>query len=829
MADNLSKQNKEVYGITPDSSQQLPAREILIKTHKAELQKRCREMGLTNIWVKKDQLVDKILQNSHLIEKHADEQQETLSPANVPTPHPDNQLQLQLPEPARSPHPDNQLQLPEPARSPHPEASQPQNNNDTELLLVNNTSDDTQLFESDTSLLPLATTFLPEALDPYPIIASYHTGTTDITRDSLLNTTRHSIDNVTQSPCPPLDTSNNDQWKNEFMEKVTKDISTIMVKLETKDSEIELLNTEVKSAYSLIETLQQRIYHLETSERQDDKHEDGKVTTSSPSQCLFLGDTNLTHVRRSDLGDNCSVRTVTHANMDLLSSWVSEKLTWSPSHCVIYCGLYDVLDGKSPDSIYDNLGSLISNLKDKSSNVEICVCEIAPVLISQEVETRITDYNKNLVEWGKQNGVCVVKTVPALTLGSGETDDLCFEEENQIQLLNRLGIIKLLSTIDKQCNGFTLSKNWQKTKKNSSSLFNKLDKRDQRLPGSKHQYSGQNNGIIPNTSSSQSDVFQPHPKKMSSSTSYASILRNQAPLHRIDTGTPRWCNQVVQPQELDHHLTQEVTQEAPRQYRSSNVQRETLMYSPTAPVQREMQRCTETSLQRTSSRRGQEAMWEHNKRNHDSTSSPNFGDGYEGYWRDSRSSDGGKTTNQVSSTNLVTPPQRGWTHHPTPHHGPTTISTPTTTHQHTHRKMGCYNCGEFNHRRSTCSTLPVLTLFMARQHSPDFQQLLDGDNTDDLSDLETDEDWPTTDTEKESSERGNERMVLSFDSSSSGISDACSVTDSSNELDFLREFFSDELLDMIVIETNRYAQQYLRGNAMTPRCRLANWTDTTRD
>ncbi|KAK4326797.1 hypothetical protein Pmani_002701 [Petrolisthes manimaculis] len=122
---------------------------------------------------------------------------------------------------------------------------------------------------------------------------------------------------------------------------------------------------------------------------------------------------------------------------------------------------------------------------------------------------------------------------------------------------------------------------------------------------------------------------------MSSSTSYASILRNQEPLHRIDTGTPRWHNQVVQPQELDHHLTQEVTQEAPRQYRSSNVQRETLMYSPTAPVQREMQRCTETSLQRTSSRRGQETMWEHNKRNHDSTSSPNFGDGYEGYWRDS--------------------------------------------------------------------------------------------------------------------------------------------------------------------------------------------------
>ncbi|KAK4309138.1 hypothetical protein Pmani_000613 [Petrolisthes manimaculis] len=170
---------------------------------------------------------------------------------------------------------------------------------------------------------------------------------------------------------------------------------------------------------------------------------------------------------------------------------------------------------------------------------------------------------------------------------------------------------------------------------------------------------------------------------------------------------------------------------------------------------------------------------------------------------------------------------------------------------------------------------------MARQNSPDFQQLLDGYITEDLSDLETDE-YTTEDESSERGEssdeqaddpciaqqrkrtRGGEAVMggpggaaptrvrgaaagrnssvkwdwsstpfipkqLSFDSSSSGISDACSVTDSSNELDFLREFFSDELLDMIVIETNRYAQQYLRGNVMTPRCRLANWTDTTRD
>ncbi|KAK3854840.1 hypothetical protein Pcinc_038714 [Petrolisthes cinctipes] len=56
----------------------------------------------------------------------------------------------------------------------------------------------------------------------------------------------------------------------------------------------------------------------------------------------------------------------------------------------------------------------------------------------------------------------------------------------------------------------------------------------------------------------------------------------------------------------------------------------------------------------------------------------------------------------------------------------------------------------------TCfrSYLPALTLVTARQNSPDFQQLLDGYLTDDLSDLGSDEDWPTTDTEDESSEKG---------------------------------------------------------------------------
>ncbi|MPC60044.1 hypothetical protein E2C01_054079 [Portunus trituberculatus] len=41
-----------------------PTRETLVKCHKSELQKRCQELGLNKIWVRKDQLIDMILQAS---------------------------------------------------------------------------------------------------------------------------------------------------------------------------------------------------------------------------------------------------------------------------------------------------------------------------------------------------------------------------------------------------------------------------------------------------------------------------------------------------------------------------------------------------------------------------------------------------------------------------------------------------------------------------------------------------------------------------------------------------------------------------------------------
>ena len=121
------------------------------------------------------------------------------------------------------------------------------------------------------------------------------------------------------------------------LQDITKDIKTIMTKLETKDTEIELLNTEVKTAYSIIQLLQQRISDLE-QEYKSRRHDAATHITTS-SKCLLLGDTNTRRVFSSDLDHNSIVKTVTHANIDLLRSWVTEQLQSVPSECIILGGV----------------------------------------------------------------------------------------------------------------------------------------------------------------------------------------------------------------------------------------------------------------------------------------------------------------------------------------------------------------------------------------------------------------------------------------------------------------------------------------------------------
>lgn len=139
--------------------------------------------------------------------------------------------------------------------------------------------------------------------------------------------------------------------KIEFIRSVFKDLEKIKSKLNIKDSEIELLNEEVRSAYTIIEHLQQRISDLENQIKLGGKQQVESQKINIPSKCLLLGDSNLQHIRKSDLADTCSVRTIARANLDLLRTWLNEKLQWTPSCCVIYCGLYDIVEGESSDKM----------------------------------------------------------------------------------------------------------------------------------------------------------------------------------------------------------------------------------------------------------------------------------------------------------------------------------------------------------------------------------------------------------------------------------------------------------------------------------------------
>ncbi|KAK4313508.1 hypothetical protein Pmani_015143 [Petrolisthes manimaculis] len=203
---------------------------------------------------------------------------------------------------------------------------------------------------------------------------------------------------ITNTVSTPFDISKLVTQNVEELINVQKD----KTKLETKDLEIEYFSTEIKVAYSIIETLQQRVSELEQQANKSSRDVVDVTGPPSPTHCLLLGDSNLRGVIRFDLADTCSVRTITEANMDLLRSWVSEKLTRSPSECMIYGGVCDILNKVDPETILDSLGSLISDLKEKNAEMKIYVCEVVPIPKSEEIQTKISEYNEHLENGVKQ-------------------------------------------------------------------------------------------------------------------------------------------------------------------------------------------------------------------------------------------------------------------------------------------------------------------------------------------------------------------------------------------------------------------------------------------
>ena len=220
------------------------------------------------------------------------------------------------------------------------------------------------------------------------------------------------------------------------------------VKMTRKDSEIEELNEMLKTAHVTINRLNDRITRLE------DQIEQQNADTEMPTEekTLLLGDDNLSEVRVSDLNEQCSVKSIKDINMDLLRCWVNERLDIIPTKCIIYCGLNDLIENENIGSVLDDLGSLISELKNKNEEIDFYVCELAPSL-NEDIDNKITSFNEKLNQWSHANGIKVIKTSLNFKLGTGEIDEMCYESENEkdrIQL-NRYGALRLLSIINKMC------------------------------------------------------------------------------------------------------------------------------------------------------------------------------------------------------------------------------------------------------------------------------------------------------------------------------------------------------------------------------------------
>ncbi|KAK3852968.1 hypothetical protein Pcinc_040466 [Petrolisthes cinctipes] len=428
-----------------EPSLRFPTRDYLEKTfNKPDLQKWCRELGLTKVWVTKDELIKMILQNCQSKPRAPDEQDPALTPGDI------------IPAPTSL---GDSWQVP-PSFGNSPSASRPPNDPETPTTLsgllpsgwceitftppnvsespsppTDNPETDPTPSDDSRSALPPSNNLpqappVPTASDDLcPPSTSPVSGQTTSTHPDIRHTVSASHYITKESEATQID-----------VQKLTKDIATIMMKLETKDLEIELMSTEIKAAYATIENLQKRVSDLEQQTQKRSNQSTQAANPPYPTSSLLLGDNNLRRVLRSDLTDTSSVKTVTGANMDLLRSWVNEKLNRIPLECVIYGGMYDILHDVAPEIILDNLGCLISDLKEKNTDMKINVCQIVPTPMSHKTQVKIQEYNEQLEKWCETNGVTIINTVPTFRLGTGDIDDLCFETatDKAPLLLNRL-------------------------------------------------------------------------------------------------------------------------------------------------------------------------------------------------------------------------------------------------------------------------------------------------------------------------------------------------------------------------------------------------------
>ena len=245
------------------------------------------------------------------------------------------------------------------------------------------------------------------------------------------------------------------------------DIVNLKELIQKKDSHIEELDDMVKKAHVTINKLNDRISTLEENVRRWEENTMGneRPLPQMQQKLLFIGDNNLGDLKTSDFAGDCTIRTIPEATMDLTKSWIGEQLNFSPHNCILYCGIYDLLDDQVPSYVLDKLGSLVAELKSKHEEINIYACDLVPSL-NKELNTKIDEYNQKLAEWSEHNGIAMIKVNTNFKFVSGDIDESCLKDMNRNSgiFLNRAGTLRLLKAVQKQCSFLKINVNTNKNK-----------------------------------------------------------------------------------------------------------------------------------------------------------------------------------------------------------------------------------------------------------------------------------------------------------------------------------------------------------------------------
>lgn len=264
---------------------------------------------------------------------------------------------------------------------------------------------------------------------------------------------------------------NETQRLEHFITVMNAKFESVNETLMKKSEELEECKNRLLVAENKIQTLSQKIEVYATS--------NSRIETCPPKheKILLIGDSGLKEIKSSDLSEHCIIRTIPGGNIDLLKSWITERLEYPIKECIIYGGAQDVMDTSLRiDKILDDLGELISELKRKNENIIVRVCELVPNLISSEMNDRTVAYNLKLTGWCAENGISFINTELYFKLGMGEVDVNCFITGNDGERLGkdltRVGAVRLLEAIANRSENNFLCTEWKKVKLNVINNYN---------------------------------------------------------------------------------------------------------------------------------------------------------------------------------------------------------------------------------------------------------------------------------------------------------------------------------------------------------------------